>query len=332
MKSGGKMKYKLIYILNQYFPNAISTSMLSKELNLDLKRLELLINELLIDKWPVDYNNGELRLKTPMYTDIGIMEQVDPNIDLTLKCFRVIDSTNLYAKEHLSQLNNPTVLLAYEQTAGVGRLERTWDSPMGKSLSLTFVLKNLPHNLNIALMSQLSGAALVKTLNPYGSNVSLKWPNDVLINRLKVAGILCELEMNSAGELNLIIGVGVNLNQTSNEFDPSLRQKATSIQESFGKSINPDTLIASFINNFFNLFHHYTESKNSSSFMNICREYSVLLNEVVRATSSKNESRLIEVLDIQNDGGLLVKDLTTQSIETLISSEISLRHPDGYYI
>lgn len=323
---------KIIYTLNKNYPQALSISLLSKELNIDQQQLELKINNLIENNWPLVYKQDKVRLKIPMYTDIGINKHVYHSNNISLKVFRTINSTNLYAKENIQQLDNRSILLAYEQTAGVGRLERAWYSPMGKSLSLTIVLKELTHEIDVALMSQLTGAALVKTFIHFADNVSLKWPNDVLVNRRKVAGILCELEMSPDKKINLIIGVGINLSQTNNDFNPDIQQKATSIREAIGETFNPDELIALFINNFFDLYDHYSESKQPNIFMNICREYSVLINEVVRATNSKNESRLIEVLDILNDGGLLIKDLRTNQIETLISSEISLRHPDGYYI
>lgn len=97
---------------------------------------------------------------------------------------------------------NGTILTAEVQTAGRGRRGRGWDSPLG-NLYASILLRGVerPHELSF-----VSGLAVADALDPYAEGVALKWPNDVLVDGKKIAGILIEAE-----EQSVVIGIGINL-------------------------------------------------------------------------------------------------------------------------
>lgn len=120
-----------------------------------------------------------------------------------------MDSTNaVLAGEH-GNLPDFTVLVAAEQTAGQGRAGRSWISESGSSLSVSVLLR--PKELSRAnLITLLAAASLHQALSHiYQSTISIKWPNDILIGNLKVAGILAQLNADQS----VVCGVGVNLFQ-----------------------------------------------------------------------------------------------------------------------
>ena len=123
----------------------------------------------------------------------------------------VIDSTNQYLLEHLTQLNKGDLCLAEYQTAGRGRRGRQWLSPFAGQAILSFYWSFEPKK-SIEGLSLVIGVAIVEALQQAGADgVSVKWPNDILLNGRKLAGILVEIANIKNGLLNLIVGIGINL-------------------------------------------------------------------------------------------------------------------------
>lgn len=112
-----------------------------------------------------------------------------------------------------------TVVLAEKQIKGRGRLGRVWYSPPG-GVWASFVLPRLPHCEAFSIVAALSVVDLLKS---YGIKASIKWPNDVLVGKKKIAGILGEVSNN------LILGIGINVNIDDDDFPEDLRDVATSI-------------------------------------------------------------------------------------------------------
>jgi BirA family biotin operon repressor/biotin-[acetyl-CoA-carboxylase] ligase len=104
------------------------------------------------------------------------------------------------------------VLIAGEQRAGRGRLTRTWSSPPGTSLSMSYLLRPTRHDLGV--LPLVTGLGVVRGLARLGVAARLKWPNDVLIDSRKVCGILAELVVADDG-VAAVVGLGVNVSQTA---------------------------------------------------------------------------------------------------------------------
>lgn len=118
-------------------------------------------------------------------------------------------STNTEALAHLRAGGGPLLLSASRQTAGRGRLGRAWQSD---DAALTFsIALPLPSELDLAGLSLAVGCAVADALDPVGTRVQLKWPNDLFLDGAKLGGILIETAPLPGGERGVVIGIGLNL-------------------------------------------------------------------------------------------------------------------------
>jgi len=153
-----------------------------------------------------------------------------------------IDSTNDYLKQlsKESKLENYTIVMADEQTKGKGQMGAKWVSEKGKNLTMSLLVNDISlksenyFDLNIAVALSVS-AVLKKMQIP---NIAIKWPNDIMADSKKVAGILIENSFKPDGSMVSVIGIGLNLNQT--DFD-NLPQ-ATSLQCITGAKYIPEDI------------------------------------------------------------------------------------------
>ena len=163
--------------------------------------------------------------------------------------FESIGSTNTWAKEHANAFDSSafTIITADEQTAGRGRFKRDWVSPKGCNLYVTYVLFVPDLNFSIGNLPQvlaLSACEVLKEAVP----VQIKWPNDLVVQKRKLGGILCEVTQTDAGYA-LILGLGVNINMPKVFFD-QIDRPATSMLEEVGHSLDRDKVSEDIHNQF----------------------------------------------------------------------------------
>lgn len=131
-----------------------------------------------------------------------------------LRFFETIDSTNNYALAWSEQGAPDGALVAAEsQTAGRGRFQRRWVTVPGAALTFSLILRpTIKEAEHLALFTALGALALSETLHQvYGLESAIKWPNDVLLNRRKTAGILAEAAWEGSRALAVVLGIGVNI-------------------------------------------------------------------------------------------------------------------------
>jgi BirA family biotin operon repressor/biotin-[acetyl-CoA-carboxylase] ligase len=148
-----------------------------------------------------------------------------------------LGSTNDRALAWLASPTGPpdgTLITADAQTAGRGRLGRVWSSPAGRDLYASVVLRCDRAPSGFGALSLAVGVGLREGLlrGLAGIDglpaVGLKWPNDLLLGERKLAGILCESRWRG-GEVDVVVGFGINVHRRLDEFDPELRERATSL-------------------------------------------------------------------------------------------------------
>ncbi len=148
-----------------------------------------------------------------------------------------INSTNDYVKKHISELENLTFVYADRQTSGRGRLTRKWIDSGEDNLFLTIVIKPTDDITDINLypnFTQYLSVVLALVLEEnYNLKPQIKWPNDVLINGKKVAGILAEGTFDGAKFRGMALGIGVNLNTEFKNLS-KIDKPATSIFQETG--------------------------------------------------------------------------------------------------
>jgi BirA family biotin operon repressor/biotin-[acetyl-CoA-carboxylase] ligase len=141
--------------------------------------------------------------------------------------FDVIDSTTAWAVAHFAELNDRELVAAATQTAGRGRLDRTWISPRG-NIYASFVQKGVANPLLGVAAGSLAVLDLLRELAP-AERFHIKWPNDVFRGTAKISGILSQCICPRNGEPGgLVTGMGVNLNMTREQL-ASASQEATSV-------------------------------------------------------------------------------------------------------
>lgn len=141
------------------------------------------------------------------------------------------DSTNTVAQK-LSEEGAPhgTLVVAEFQTAGRGRWERRWFSPPHQNLYYSLILRKLPEPNRISWLPLMVGVSLCKTIRPFLSFMpDLKWPNDIVANGRKLGGILCETRSTRNQQQAVILGIGLNVNISEQDFPEDIRETATSI-------------------------------------------------------------------------------------------------------
>ncbi len=130
-----------------------------------------------------------------------------------------VESTNASAQELLAKSNptEGTVISAYEQTAGRGQIGSNWESEAGKNLTLSVIFypKFLPVRQQFYLNQAISLAVRATVAACVHGPVTVKWPNDIYINRQKTAGILIQNQLSGSTIQSCIVGIGLNVNQLS---------------------------------------------------------------------------------------------------------------------
>ena len=132
-----------------------------------------------------------------------------------------IDSTNEEAKRHISDIDNLSVLSAYEQTEGRGQRGNSWTSKPGENLMFSIVLKNPKISArNQFGINEITSLSVVDFLSQHGISARIKWPNDIYVGSKKICGILIENSLRGSVISSSIIGIGLNINQRN--FDVNL--------------------------------------------------------------------------------------------------------------
>lgn len=237
-----------------------------------------------------------------------------------------IDSTNLYAKKNLTEDN--TLVIASNQTKGTGRFERRWESQPGKNLTVS-VIKGLSlspghfHLVNF-YASYILYKTVIDFLNTSSGTVNftdkglfLKWPNDLIFNGKKIAGILTEMKDENEKK-TFIIGIGLNINQE--KFDGELNSSATSLFIETGIIFSIEEILISYIKNF---YENLTILSEKCSLIQLWKSKTDILGKQIRFRQSNNSSELSgEILDIENDGAIKIK-FNDNSILKFYSGEIT---------
>ena len=157
-----------------------------------------------------------------------------------IEYFSETDSTNLRAQDLGEQgAEHGTVVIAEAQSSGRGRMGRSWSSPAGVNLYTSVLLRPQLLPIQAAQLTFLSAVAVARAVEVVADvKVTVKWPNDILLDGKKIAGLLNELSAEMEGIHYAVLGIGVNLNMTADQFPDDLRYPATSLLISTGQPVD----------------------------------------------------------------------------------------------
>lgn len=181
-----------------------------------------------------------------------------------------VDSTNSYGKKHIDEFEDKIAIITKKQTSGRGRLNRSWVDLGEENLFLSIILKpSETFNEIYPNLTQYLSVTLCKVIESYGIQTQIKWPNDVLIDGKKIAGILSETVMQGQKLKGIVLGVGVNLNSNHEKINAIPNKIATSLNIETQKAIDLKEFLNKLLTEF---FEHYDEFLQSG-FLQIKDDY-----------------------------------------------------------
>jgi BirA family biotin operon repressor/biotin-[acetyl-CoA-carboxylase] ligase len=195
-----------------------------------------------------------------------------------------------------------TVVLCREQTAGRGQRDNRWVSAPGENLTVSLVLRpvDMPAD-KLFLLSKAFSLAVVRSLNRYGIDASIKWPNDIYAGKKKIAGILIEHSFLGDKLAFSVTGLGLNVNQVS---FPPLDIVPTSIATETGKDYHDiDEIMFSILNDFDSLYKPDEKEIHNGYMEKLYRK-----NGWFPYRTKNGETLIAEICDVADSGELILKD------------------------
>ena len=226
--------------------------------------------------------------------------------------FDTIDSTNTYAKKIAS-------------TLGRGRLGRVWNSKAYEGIWMSIILKPNILPYKTPFLTIIAGASIANALNNLGVNVGIKWPNDIILNGKKLCGILTELSAEIERVNYIVLGIGMNVKNLS--FPSEIENIATSLYKE-GYNLSRVDIVREILCELEKKYLEFVKNENKDKIIDMYKQYSVVLGKNIYIVKN-NERELVECIDINLDGNLIVKK-SNGTIEEVMSGEVSVRGENGY--
>jgi len=227
------------------------------------------------------------------------------------------DSTNTQARE-LAREGAPegTLVVAEAQSAGRGRKGRSWLASSGEGLLFALSLRPDMEPSRAALITLMTAVSVAEALiQETGINARIKWPNDILVGRKKLAGILTEMSMELDAVDYVIVGLGLNINTPADAFHDDIQEIATSVLAEAASPFSRISLLRAILSRF---EAHYTtlSTQGPESILTRWKSLSDIVGRRV-CVSMMREDVEGRVLDIDPDGVLLVENEAGESLRIL---------------
>lgn len=254
----------------------------------------------------------------PIFLNASLIQQALPQgIDVAV--LQTTASTNdFFIHRKLESNKKMHCCLAEQQTCGRGRADRSWHSPFAKNIYLSccyFSEKSLKELPKLSLIVSLAIIAALKSFG-FSQLINVKWPNDILFNHRKLAGILIEKKEKK----KIIIGIGLNVNMSSDE-DSKINQPWTSLHRETGEVFNRNFLAITLIQELFQYIQRF-EKIGFSCFLDEWQKNDALIGTLVRFQYAQKKLHG-KVLGI-NVHGQLVLELDDGKIHAFSSGEVYL--------
>lgn len=244
--------------------------------------------------------------------------------------FDVLDSTNKKANELAQQgCEHGTLITADAQEAGVGRRGRNWSSEKGTGIYMSMVLRPQIKTEHVSMLTLVAALAVAKALEQKGvyekQTPCIKWPNDLVLHKKKICGILTELALAGTNIDYVIVGIGINV--SNQMFPDEIKETASSILLETGKNIDRDELIVEIWNCFKNYYELFLRTQDFSLLKEEYETYLVNKHQSVNVLDSAGSYKGTAI-GITNKGELIVD--TDKGKKLVSSGEVSVRGIYGY--
>lgn len=238
------------------------------------------------------------------------------------------DSTNADIRKKAEDgAGEGLLIVADMQSAGKGRRGRVWQSPKGTNLYFSMLLrpKFTPDKASmITLVAAYSVATVIREVT--GLSASIKWPNDIVVNKKKVCGILTEMSIERDYIHHVVVGIGVNVN--SDFFPDEISDMATSLKKESGVVISRAELLCRILSQFEKDYETFCKAENLQPFKDDYNKLLVNKGALVKVLDPKGEfSGIAGGID---DEGMLIVFKENGQIEKVYAGEVSVRGMYGY--
>lgn len=244
--------------------------------------------------------------------------------------FDVLDSTNIKAKELAQQgCAHGTLITADAQEAGVGRRGRSWSSEKDTGIYMSVILRPQMETERVSMLTLVAALAIAKAMEQMGVYDSqipcIKWPNDLVLHKKKICGILTELTLLGTEIDYVIIGVGVNV--SNQRFPEEIKETASSILLETGQHIDREELIAKVWSCFETYYDLFLQTQDFTLLKKEYETYLINKHQKVMVLDPLGNYEGI-AMGITNKGELIVDTGAEQKIVS--SGEVSVRGIYGY--
>ena len=319
------MKQKVLSFLRENQDKYISGTQMAKELGVSRAAVWKAVEALRKDGYQIDaVSNSGYRLNNQ--NEVIDTEQIiqylrTVSFGRTIELYFETSSTNDLAKEKAKVgAVDGTLILARKQDSGKGRYGRTFYSPENGGAYMSLILRPKHQIEETPFITIIAAVAVCNALKTIcGIDVTIKWVNDIFIDRKKVCGILTEasFEVETASVEYAVLGIGVNV--FTKDFPDDLNKIAGSVSDHAQKEFSINELIAEILNELEELYLHHSKD----SILNAYRKYSCVLDREIYFVH-KGIKTTGTAIAIDDQGGLEVKT-NDERFLTLQSGEVSIR-------
>lgn len=236
--------------------------------------------------------------------------------------YDTVVSTNAVASEIAAKTLEGAVVLADTQSKGRGRLGRVWLSPPGVSIYMSIILKPDIKPMDATLITVMSSVACATALRKVtGLNVTIKWPNDLIIQKKKLCGILTELKTERNKIIFAVAGIGINVNTDINEFPEDMKHLATSLKNETGIVYSRTEIAAETLNEMDRWYKTLKVMDRDALLSEWKRLSSTLGREVMVVTGQGTLTGF--ALDLDSEGMLMIK-LASGEVKRISSGDVTI--------
>lgn len=325
------MKTKILTILRES-SDYVSGQKLCDELGVSRTAIWKVINQLKALGYEIEsvQNKGyKLTTAPEILSESEIQSRLKTNWaakDLVVK--KETGSTNNDCRAYLEEgRGHGLLVVADTQKGGKGRRGRSWSSPPGTTISMSLGLKPDFEPMKASMLTLVMALSVANAIEDVCNiSAAIKWPNDIVVNRKKVCGILTEMNAQLDYIENVVIGVGINVSQT--EFEEEIKMTATSLSLETKSAVSRVALIQKTMEYFEQHYEVFCQTYDLSTIMAEYNSKLANVNAVVRVLDPKGEWEGM-ALGINKEGELLVKK-EDQTVEAVYAGEVSVRGIYGY--
>jgi BirA family biotin operon repressor/biotin-[acetyl-CoA-carboxylase] ligase len=253
----------------------------------------------------------------------SIVNKMSPQLNwLNVEVFDTLPSTNSYLMQNMGAKTHGTCVVSNLQTSGRGRRGREWQASLGASLTFSLLWRFQCGAAALSGLSLAVGVALIRSLHELGATeAKLKWPNDILVDQKKLAGILIELQGDMEGPSTAVIGVGINL-QLPESVLQKIDQPATDLHQTLAHTINPNALMATLLKHLVDVLLTF-ERAGFDELRDEWTAHHAYHQQPVRMLMPDGSEVTGVVQAISENGSLMIE--TAKGMQKFMSGEISLR-------